>query len=428
MGHLLSLVRQNAFVGRDAEEAAFRSALHSDDLSTVLYLHGAGGTGKTTLLRRFATAARQAGRYTILFDHHDPETVMDELREACRTGASGGGPAVVLIDDFDGWGPHEPWLREHWLPRLPLGTVVVVAGRNRPVLEWTVDPGWLAIVRVHELRDLADEEAGELLDLWAVPPRIRDAVLQMAGGNPLAMRLAIDALTHDGTGTDAARLSVAHAVLEHVVGPLPSPSHRQALELSAAAGTTTETTLDPAAGDAAELFAWLRSQPFVDPQSHGVMLRRYVSAAVTTDLRWRNPGALAGAGPGATALPPGTTTLSRAEFDRAVRDALRTWRRPDLLAANPLVTTRLVTDSDVPDPVAALRSVLETTLEALGEDSREGKAHRALRTTYLKGAPTQEAAAERLGLPFSTYRRHLTRGLSVLTSLLWHRETGQPTG
>ena len=39
-----------------------------------------------------------------------------------------------------------------------------------------------------------------------------------------------------------------------------------------------------------------------------------------------------------------------------------------------------------------------------------------------KPAPTQEAAAELLGLPFSTYRGHLTRGLERVTDLLWERE------
>jgi DNA-directed RNA polymerase specialized sigma24 family protein len=47
-----------------------------------------------------------------------------------------------------------------------------------------------------------------------------------------------------------------------------------------------------------------------------------------------------------------------------------------------------------------------------------------LNRTYLKGAPTQEAAAEVLGLPFSTYRRHLTKAIDQLTELLWAAETG----
>jgi DNA-directed RNA polymerase specialized sigma24 family protein len=47
-----------------------------------------------------------------------------------------------------------------------------------------------------------------------------------------------------------------------------------------------------------------------------------------------------------------------------------------------------------------------------------------LTRTYLKGAPTQEAAAEVLGLPFSTYRRHLSKAVEQLTELLWAAEIG----
>ncbi|MFI9769625.1 hypothetical protein ACIHJG_22540 [Streptomyces sp. NPDC052415] len=66
-------------------------------------------------------------------------------------------------------------------------------------------------------------------------------------------------------------------------------------------------------------------------------------------------------------------------------------------------------------------------VEALPRERGGEKRHRALVTTYLKGAPTQEAAAERLDLPFSTYRRHLTSGVERVAELLWQHElSGTP--
>ncbi len=44
---------------------------------------------------------------------------------------------------------------------------------------------------------------------------------------------------------------------------------------------------------------------------------------------------------------------------------------------------------------------------------------RVLDRTYIHAAPNQEAAAEVLDLPFSTYRRHMARALERLTDLLW---------
>jgi hypothetical protein len=113
--------------------------------------------------------------------------------------------------------------------------------------------------------------------------------------------------------------------------------------------------------------------------------------------------------------------LSRAEFDAAVRSALRSWNRPDALAASPLIPTRVVADAGSA-PVEALRKVLSDTVGKLSDDPRDAKLHRAVTMTFLQNTPTQQAAADRLGLPFSTYRRHLARGLQRVCDLLWQRE------
>jgi hypothetical protein len=53
---------------------------------------------------------------------------------------------------------------------------------------------------------------------------------------------------------------------------------------------------------------------------------------------------------------------------------------------------------------------------------RDEKLCRAIHLTYLEPAATQELAAERLGLPFSSYRRHLTSGIARVTASLWRLE------
>jgi len=55
-------------------------------------------------------------------------------------------------------------------------------------------------------------------------------------------------------------------------------------------------------------------------------------------------------------------------------------------------------------------------------DPRDDKLLRAVDRTYLRPAATQEAAAAALGLPFSTYRRHLTQGMTRIVSVLWDQE------
>jgi hypothetical protein len=69
---------------------------------------------------------------------------------------------------------------------------------------------------------------------------------------------------------------------------------------------------------------------------------------------------------------------------------------------------------------------LDEAVDALRDDPRDDKLVRALECTYLRPAPTQEAAAELLDLPFSTYRGHLTRGLQRVVDWLWQRELHGP--
>jgi hypothetical protein len=61
---------------------------------------------------------------------------------------------------------------------------------------------------------------------------------------------------------------------------------------------------------------------------------------------------------------------------------------------------------------------------SLQASPREAKSYRALHRTYLDPAPSQERAAELLGLPFSTYRRHLKGGMTRVVEILWQREIG----
>jgi hypothetical protein len=132
------------------------------------------------------------------------------------------------------------------------------------------------------------------------------------------------------------------------------------------------------------------------------------------------------AGPAEPAAAP-VLALSQEEFAEGVRRALRDCCRPDALAANPLVRARLVREY-CGDRTSAdtLRELIEQAVRALEADPRGAKLARALERTYMKPAPTQEAAAELLGLPFSTYRGHLTRGVERVADWLWQRELYGP--
>jgi AAA ATPase domain len=131
---------------------------------------------------------------------------------------------------------------------------------------------------------------------------------------------------------------------------------------------------------------------------------------------------------GGTGPPPASLLrpppLDRARFAAAVRAALPDLHRPDRLAASPLMGSSLAVGPDG-SGAGQLRATIQDAVACLGSEPKGDLLRAVLQRTFVRAAPTQEAAAEVLGLPFSTYRRHLARALEQLTDLLWAVEIGE---
>jgi hypothetical protein len=105
-----------------------------------------------------------------------------------------------------------------------------------------------------------------------------------------------------------------------------------------------------------------------------------------------------------------------------VHAALRHLSDDAELASSPLLRSRMLLRSlDNPQPTD-LRKVLSETIEGLRAKPREVKFCRAVELTYCRPASSQETAAERLGIPFGTYRYHLARGIERIGDRLWSLE------
>ena len=121
------------------------------------------------------------------------------------------------------------------------------------------------------------------------------------------------------------------------------------------------------------------------------------------------------------AQEPVTAELSREDFSRAVRELLRCWRHRPSVENTPLLSTRLAGRGPAPDRVERVREVIEEAIDSLRGTPRGDKLHRTLAVTFFQGTVTQEAAAERLGLPFGTYRHRLSAGVEYVVERLWQR-------
>ncbi|MFD5481589.1 AAA family ATPase [Streptomyces hawaiiensis] len=293
----LTAARDRSFVGRDAEQALFLDALGDrPGASPVHYLHGPGGIGKSALLRRFAQEARRAGRPVVEVDGRTvaptPEAFAAEAEEAVVESG-----AVLLVDTFEQCQGLEGWLWEQFLPRLPIGAVVVIAGRIPPDARWVSDPGWAGLLNVVALRNLVPGESLAFLSARGVPDTLHEALLVFTGGSPLALALAaavaVEASRHGSAATVldwTPSADVVATLLPQLIGDPPSEAHRKALEICAHAHVTSESLLRALLGERApELFTWLRAQPYVETTTQGLFPHDVVRESLVSDLRWRDP-------------------------------------------------------------------------------------------------------------------------------------------
>jgi hypothetical protein len=158
---------------------------------SVLYVHGPGGIGKTSLLHALAVIAASAGATVARLDGHDvkpsPMRVLEALEETLLVPAGGGpiglpdggGRLVLLVDAYEQMAPLDQWSRARLIPRLPASAVIVIAGRDAPSRSWRTDPAWGALLRVVSLRNLRPDDSRALLGKAGIDSRLHEQVVRL---------------------------------------------------------------------------------------------------------------------------------------------------------------------------------------------------------------------------------------------------------
>jgi hypothetical protein len=119
--------------------------------------------------------------------------------------------------------------------------------------------------------------------------------------------------------------------------------------------------------------------------------------------------------------------LSEDEFANSVYEALKEYQSEKKLAANPLIRSKLVLNNaegneETQILVAALKDCIAEACDSIKESPKEEKFFRVIFRTFINPVGSQEAAADFLNLPFSTYRRYLRKAVNLVTEYLWAKE------
>lgn len=299
---MLAASRRRRTVGRDTELAALRRFLGSDRL-VLAYLHGPGGVGKTTILDAVTALATDRPVAWVDCADHEPGAAGFVRAVHAATGLPPGGPPVgpgglVVVDRLEAGESIAGWLWREFLPSLPQGVQVVVAGRRLPPESWRADPAFAEHALVLPVRNLAPGPAAELARLRGLTgDAVVERLVRATRGHPLAIVIATD---DPGTPDGPARADgvlldhpdAAARLLGRFLDDGVTPPQRAALHVCGHVRRVDRAMLRDVLQipetDADDVLAWLRERPYAESHPDGLALHDVVGDALDRDLRWRD--------------------------------------------------------------------------------------------------------------------------------------------
>jgi hypothetical protein len=292
-------------VGRERELALLAAAQRSDGPS-VVFVHGLGGMGKTSLLRAYEHLARGQDATVAAIDCRSVEPTEDGLVGALAAALGSVGTldgvlaavekadaAVILLDTYERFRLLDGWVRQVLVPRLPGSALLAIGAREPPAPGWEASPDPAATVQRLALGPLSEEAALAVLceggALAAAEARRINGVLR---GHPLALRVARAAVIAQ-PDLDVAQVAVPRAMealTELYLDELDAAT-RRVVDAAATIRRSTRSLLAALLGDGADTDALdrLRRLPFVELAPHGLHLHDTVQQTAAEVLRSTDP-------------------------------------------------------------------------------------------------------------------------------------------
>lgn len=294
LGERITAREAQRFVGRESELAVLARLFEDDPPYSVVHVHGAGGIGKSALLRQAAAMGAERGWTPFWVEGRELPPTPEALGSALAAALAAQRP-LVLLDSFERMSATSPHLRDVLLPSLPAEAAVIVAGRHAPDAGW-FSGGWETVTHELALGGLDDADALALIAAMGVEGEDAAArIVRWAHGSPLALALSADARVA-GAAEDAVDPTVPREVvaslIRRVVEAELEGAHPRALAAATIARVVTPDLLGAALageGDPAAAYEWLRSRSFVEPLGGGLTLHEVVRRAMLVDLMLKDP-------------------------------------------------------------------------------------------------------------------------------------------
>jgi hypothetical protein len=279
------------FVGREAELQLLELCLGDRPAANVVFVHGPGGIGKSTLLRELARRAQRRGIATFFVEGRDLAPVPDAIEAVLAESRECRRP-LVLIDTYERMSALDGYLRRGLLPSLPERAVVVIAGRRPPDQAW-FSGGWEGVATELKLATLDRPASIRLLAAHGLDGQRAQAVAEWADGSPLALALAAETAAVDDRWTPddgLERPDLLQVMLQRLADSELGRVRMSVLCVAAIARVTTSELLRAVLPDSdveAE-YAALAALSFSEPLGDGLTLHDLVRKALHATLRRRD--------------------------------------------------------------------------------------------------------------------------------------------
>jgi hypothetical protein len=299
---------RDRFAGREVELAFIDRCMRADPPASVVHVCGPGGIGKSALLRAAARRARSLGWEVLSVDGRELGPASGALEALIRNaavsepgsspaltllrkGSRGGGP-LILLDSYERMTALDGYLRRDLLPTLPDRALVLIAGRGEPDIGW-FSGGWESVTARLELNGLDQRDALALLTAHGLSDERVPAIVDWAGGSPLALSLAAETASADSNwsaDTDLQRPEVLRSLIYRLAHAELRDVRMSALCIAAIARTTTPHLLSAVLprGEGESAYSQLCDLTVAEPLGDGVTLHELVRKALLVDLRLRN--------------------------------------------------------------------------------------------------------------------------------------------
>ena len=304
---LLSDRAGSGFFGRTDEIETLLRAL-APGQPPVWHLHGIAGVGKSRLLDVVIDRSQGMGVCPIRIDCREIEpTAKSFLAELAEHIGAAPGPAnavagriselgdrvLIVLDGYEAFRLLDSWIRQAFVPSLPLTTRVFLAGRTEPATGWFTTPGWSGLFQRLRIGPLPERDAHALLRHEGIIGETATRIIRVAQGCSLALVMAA-AGARERPGSQLDDVAVARLneeIASRYLHPENGSLSRRVVQASAVVRRMTLPLLAAMLPDDDINDAWaeLRAQPFVEQDRDGLTFHDIVKTAVAHTLKALEP-------------------------------------------------------------------------------------------------------------------------------------------